>query len=554
MNEKNKKSPVGLVVILLLVLALCVGIVVTWRVKKMFFPNKVYFNEENCTICVGDVYSTCVKIEPDVKNKQLAYSSSDEKVATVSQNGVVMAIGEGEAEITVEHTFSEKKDKMKIVVEKPQLRIEISQENATLNEGETIGLNPKVVTSGFAVVNFKYETSDEKVATVDSEGLVTALDAGTAVITVYDEESGAKSQMALTVLAPLETLYFRANAVDIMVGENYQSQVAFTPSDASDQNVSYSISPEAVATVDQKGKVTGVSGGSVVLTVTHNATSKQSKMRINVYEEVDGIKLNQTKLIVKEGEYANVLATVSPTLAKDKTLTWTSSDKAVAVVTVSGAGTANIMGISQGTCRITATSNSNPNVTAEILVTVEKNESHEIEKETYIDGILVVNKTYGLPKDYNEGGGLTSQTMQAFVEMKKAAAAEGIDLRIVSGYRSYDYQKTLYNKYLNRPNQSKEYVETYSARPGYSEHQTGMAIDVNNASQSFLGTPEQKWLEENCVKYGFVIRYPEGKEEYTGFMYEPWHIRYLGKEMAQKLDESGLCLEEYLGITSEYAY
>lgn len=554
MTMTKKKSSVGLVVAILLVVALAIGVIVLWQVKKMFFPDKVSFGEQQHTMCVGDVYSTSVKIEPDVKNKQLLYTSSNENVACVSQNGVVVAVAEGEAVITVEHTFSEKKGEMKITVEKPQLRIEISQEKATLNEGETIGLNPKVVTTGFAVVNFEYESSDEKIATVNSEGIVTANDVGEAVIKVFDRESGAMAQMELTVLAPLETLYFRTSSVDIMVGESYQSLVAYTPSDASDKNVEYSISPKSVAVVDENGKVTGISGGSAVLTVTHTNTGKQSKMRINVYEEVSEIKLNKTKLIVKEGEYANILATVSPTLAKDKTLTWTSSDKSVAVVTVSGAGTANVMGISQGTCKIYATSNSNPNVTAELLVTVEKNESHEIEKETYIDGILVVNKTYGLPKSYNEGGGLTSQTMQAFVEMKKAAAAEGIDLRIASGYRSYDYQKSLYNTYLNRPNQSKEYVESYSARPGYSEHQTGMAIDVNNASSSFLGTPEQKWLEANCVKYGFIIRYPEGKQEYTGFIYEPWHIRYVGKELAEKITNSGLCLEEYLGITSEYAY
>lgn len=559
MAKKKKKSnevnfPFGFVAVILLVVAVLLGTIGFLAFRESYFPKKVFFPKTQHTMCVGDVAEMPATIQPVVKNNTLVYKSSDVSVASVTQNGVITAIGEGECVISAEHTFSKMKAVMKITVEKPVLRIEISKDKATLNEGDTIGVNAVISSTGFAVVNLEYTSSDENVCEVNSDGIITAKDVGSAVVTVVEKESGASAKMDITVIAPLKDMYFKTDSVDIMVDETYQPPVVFAPADASDQKVEYSISPEAVAVVGKNGKVRGVSGGSAVLTVTHKSSGKTAKMRINVYEQVKSIKLNKNQLMIKVGESANVLAEVNPALAKDKTLSWTSSDKSVAFVSVSGAGTCNIKGVAEGTCKIIATSNSNPEVSAELLVTVEKSENHTITQETYIDGILVVNKTYGLPKDYNSGGGLTAETKSAFAKMKQDASKEGIELRIVSGYRSYDYQKNLFNKYLNRPGETRESVESYSARPGYSEHHTGLAIDVNNASSSFVGTPEQKWLNENCVKYGFIIRYPEGKEQYTGYKYEPWHIRYLGVETAQKVYESGLCLEEYLNITSQYSF
>jgi LAS superfamily LD-carboxypeptidase LdcB len=100
----------------------------------------------------------------------------------------------------------------------------------------------------------------------------------------------------------------------------------------------------------------------------------------------------------------------------------------------------------------------------------------------------------------------------------------------------------------------KDATDTFSARPGHSEHQTGMAMDIIEASSAFEGTPAAIWLAENCYKYGFIIRYPKGKENITGYKYEPWHIRYLGKDTAWAVYNSGLTLEEYLGIDSVYNY
>lgn len=165
-----------------------------------------------------------------------------------------------------------------------------------------------------------------------------------------------------------------------------------------------------------------------------------------------------------------------------------------------------------------------------------------------VNGIPVANKTYPVPKDYNPG--LLSETYDAFMELKLAALNDGLEINFMSGFRSYEEQTEVYANWNEvYPDGSADRV---SARPGHSEHQLGLAIDVNSIEFSFADTPEGLWLAENCWKYGFIIRYKEGTEEITGYMYEPWHIRYLGKELAKDVHFSGLTLEEYLGIDSWY--
>jgi len=169
---------------------------------------------------------------------------------------------------------------------------------------------------------------------------------------------------------------------------------------------------------------------------------------------------------------------------------------------------------------------------------------------TYVDGVLVVNKTYSIPASYNPGN-LTPECTTAFYRMVDAAAAEGINLYVLSGFRSYETQAGLYNRYSEADGQ--DAADRYSARPGHSEHQTGLAIDVNSVLNSFKDTPEGRWLAAHCCQYGFIIRYAEGKEPQTGYIYEPWHVRYLGDvRLATAITESGLSLEEFYGITSTY--
>lgn len=136
--------------------------------------------------------------------------------------------------------------------------------------------------------------------------------------------------------------------------------------------------------------------------------------------------------------------------------------------------------------------------------------------------------------------------------MIQDAKKDKMNLVIRSGYRSYAAQKALYEKYVAIDGQT--IAESYSARPGQSEHQTGLAYDIGsresviNLSIQFGQTPEGKWLKEHAHEYGFIIRYGENQTNITGYQYEPWHIRYVGKSHAGILYKSGKTLEEYLGL------
>lgn len=184
----------------------------------------------------------------------------------------------------------------------------------------------------------------------------------------------------------------------------------------------------------------------------------------------------------------------------------------------------------------------------------------------YIGNTLIVNKTYLLSSTFTptnsiktipssgfDRNPLNKEAYDAWILMKNDAAALGINLWAQSGYRSYDYQKDLYNSYVNR--KGKEAADKSSARPGASEHQTGLAFDLNTITTSFKDTAEGKWVNQNCLNYGYIIRYPENKTNETGYIFEPWHIRYVGKELAKELYNNGnwITMEDYFGIESKYS-
>lgn len=180
----------------------------------------------------------------------------------------------------------------------------------------------------------------------------------------------------------------------------------------------------------------------------------------------------------------------------------------------------------------------------------------------------LINREYELPKDYrpddltepnvrfsfygsNDKRNLREKAAEALEEMFAAAEEDGCILYGVSGFRSYERQSEIYNHNLRY--KGSKYTNLYSAKPGTSEHQSGLAIDISCASssmqlsESFASTEEGAWISENCWKYGYILRYPENKTDITGYAYEPWHIRYVGKKLAKYLYDHGLCLEEYYG-------
>ncbi len=192
------------------------------------------------------------------------------------------------------------------------------------------------------------------------------------------------------------------------------------------------------------------------------------------------------------------------------------------------------------------------------------NEAYTNTEETDMDKgtAILVNKYHYLPDDYEPDdvvemsnwysypdNSIRQEVYNAYIEMFNAASEEGLTLIVNSSYRSYDEQLEIYEYYES--SQGQDYADTYAARPNFSEHQTGLSVDIfapGSGMDDFEDTDEFKWLSENCYKYGFILRYPDGEEELTGYNYEPWHYRYLGVELATKVYESGLTYDEY------YAY
>ncbi|SFE84138.1 M15 family metallopeptidase [Alteribacillus iranensis] len=188
------------------------------------------------------------------------------------------------------------------------------------------------------------------------------------------------------------------------------------------------------------------------------------------------------------------------------------------------------------------------------------------------DTLALVNKEYRLPADYQPNDltvpdvpfpfeenhpkkQLREPAARALENLFADAEKEGFSLFAVSGYRSYDRQEAIYT--ANVEADGEEAANQYSAKPGESEHQTGLSMDVSSLSNDFgltteFGeTPEGQWLKENAHRHGFIIRYPEGKTEITNYQYEPWHIRYVGDEAATIMYEDNLTLEEYYGLSGK---
>lgn len=440
-----------------------------------------------------------------------------------------------------------------------------------------------------------WTSSDENVATVNYEGWISPVGEGTCIVKVQSVNNPLVSgEIKITVIDPNKVREIKLSKTELSmpVGGEGISMVSMVPANAPNKGEVWISSDESIATVDEEGLIKGIAPGTCTVTVySRSNPDVHASVKVTVTDpnQVQRIELTDYELDLLVGTLGISYVTMYPETAPDKSELWISSDNTIAKVDKFG----NIYAVSAGKCTITVYSQSNTNVKAEVKVTVHNkpvatsttttltttttttttsttttttatttpqppvttttSAEHLMMTRngaTYVDGILVVNKTYSVPKEFNAGGGLNENAMAMFKKLSEDAALHGLSIVCSSGYRSYENQETIYNNYVAIDGILR--ADTYSARPGHSEHQTGLAIDVNSISAEFANTPECAWLEKNAHKYGFIIRYPKGKEAITGFQYEPWHIRYLGVETATAVYNSGLCLEEYLGITSYY--
>lgn len=165
---------------------------------------------------------------------------------------------------------------------------------------------------------------------------------------------------------------------------------------------------------------------------------------------------------------------------------------------------------------------------------------------TTVGGVVIANKAIKLPPEFGSHLSLDEVEPEVYAALQEMSDAAGHWYVNRSGYRSYWYQQSTFQNNVDLF--GFERADMLSSRAGHSEHQTGLTMDLDSFDQNYGTTPDGKWLADNCWRFGFIIRYPKGKEHITGYEYEPWHVRYLGKSTANLVYHSGLTLEEFLNV------
>ncbi len=468
-------------------------------------------NSGEITLRVGHSQQIKVKTEPADTEYALSYVSGDTSVATVSLDGKVTAVKNGKTEITV--SSGELSDTITVNVKKDIIEsLDVSLAALSLDGGEEQKIDAKLTPADAKDVKLSWKSADTDVATVDKNGVVKGVNTGETTITLTDSVTGLSKDITVTVngLELPESMKFDKDSVTVEVGDVYNSVLKFTPEDITYTGAIYYTSDSSVASVTNEGVITAKSAG--------NCT-------IEAYYENDYRLVATMEVTVIDPFPITSQETTAPETPSPETTTPDTEPE--------------------------PEPETDPPASSTPAPAPEYSGSHKMEVIdgiTYFDGVMIANKTYTLPASYNPG--VQPEAMDAFYDMQAAAAADGISLWILSSFRSYEDQDVIYNRYVAQD--GRDAADTYSSRPGHSDHQTGYTFDLNSLEQDFQYDPAGQWLDKNCYKYGFIIRYPKGKESSTGYMYEPWHVRYIGVDLATKVTQSGLSLEEYFGITSQY--
>ena len=322
-------------------------------------PSSVSLDKQTATLEVGDYVILTPTVSPsNTTDKRVGWSSSKPSVAYV-KNGIVMAMGKGTATITV-HTENGKTATCVITVIKKAESVILDKTIATMNRGDTLTLNAIVLPADVSDASVTWTTSNENVVTV-VDGVLTAVGAGTATITVT-EKYGKMATCTVTVVIPTTGISLNTSTQNMAVGDTNTLTATVAPFDATDKNVVWHSSDEAVATVDQNGKVTAIKGGTSIITATASNGSVASCV-VNVSSV--GLNLNNSSFNVVIGYSKDLVATVTPDYTVNKAISWSSSDLTVASVDSNGKVTAH----KKGTAVITATHTSS-GTTAVCTVTV----------------------------------------------------------------------------------------------------------------------------------------------------------------------------------------
>jgi uncharacterized protein YjdB len=317
----------------------------------------------------GDTQKLQASVSPsDATDKTVTWSSSNDQVASVS-GGTVTALKAGTATITA--TAGGKKGTCSVTVAAKVYSVtgvKLDITSKELTEGESFTLKATVEPDNATDKSVTWSSSANDVASVDQNGKVTALKAGTATITVTTKDGSKKATCAITVKAkviPVTGVTLDASAMEVDEGFSFMLTATVNPDNATDKSVTWSSSDATVATVSQTGEVTGVKKGTATITVTTNNGGKTATCTVTVIARVASVSLDKNTLELAEGEFATLVATVLPENANEKSVTWSSSDEAVAKVDQTGKVTA----VKKGTATITVTT-TDGGKTASCTVTV----------------------------------------------------------------------------------------------------------------------------------------------------------------------------------------
>lgn len=428
----------------------------------------------------------------------------------------------------------------------------VKVQNVTIYETDTTGVNIKFKdNTPFSSITIKKEILPDNLTSVEF------IDVYTNDYNNAKKISTLNTQNTLTldacnsflVYIPVTDIVFD-DTNTIYTNTNTKLNYTAVPEYATNSNLKFTNYDSKYITIAGNSELIGLQKGTTAITCTLDNVLKE--ITLSVLPTIEKITVNKNTTKIGLNNWSYVIATYSPEDAVNTELVWTSSDENVAIVED---GMIKSRGI--GKCTVTVSTKSAPYVSTTIEVEVVNKSSDYrykqgeygypdtiIEGPYYKNGILIVNKKYSIPSDF--AADINTDALTALKEMQSAASKEGLSLPNISDFRSYTTQKNLYERYITES--GLYYANTYSARPGHSEHSTGLAFDIGNINYAYGLTASGKWLSENCYKFGFILRYQKGKEKITGYNYEPWHIRYVGKENAEKIYNSGLSLEDYLNL------
>lgn len=319
------------------------------------------------TMKVGETVQMKAKVIPEtVTDAKLTWATSDSSVITIDQYGLVTAVGKGSAIVTAT-TTNGKEERCVITVLTPAEGIELNYQTITVKKGTIFYLSAKVLPEDAYDKSVTFTSGDDTIATVDPDGTVTTLKVGTVEILVTSNDNPDISAICTVIVTEaVSGLTLNSREITIDVGEQYLLKATVKPSDAVNTAVTFESADPSIATVDEKGLITGVKGGVTVVFVKTVERGLMASCTVTVQEDITSITLSETETYVGKGKNKRLTATILPTSATQKKLLWESSDESIVIVDQDG----NIHGVNLGTAIITATARDEGKVSATCKVTV----------------------------------------------------------------------------------------------------------------------------------------------------------------------------------------